>query len=92
MKPGEFPKLMGEQEEKMGPNFASVSETLLETQETQTPGGGMAPLGLAILNGPFKWMTAYKLQLFLYAKAAGVADINTANAWAGVDRRPAATT
>ncbi len=41
-------------------------------------------LGLAILNGPLKWLTAYKLQLFLYAKACG-AEIGTANAWAGMD-------
>jgi hypothetical protein len=51
------------------------------------PGGGELPLGAALLNGPFKWLTSYKLQLFLYAKANGAA-IGTVNAWAGMDSKP----
>jgi hypothetical protein len=62
---------------------------VLETQMAPLPGGGTRTLGLAILEAPFKWLTAYKLQLFLYAKATGASAIGTANAWAGVDLDPA---
>ena len=39
----------------------------------------------AIMSGPLKWLTGYKMQLFLYAKATG-AEIGTSNAWGGYDR------
>lgn len=81
----DFPAAMQRQKEEIEAYFASIDEETLETQQANVPGSGPAPLGLAILMGPLKWLTAYKMQLFLYAKAAGAADIGTANAWAGVD-------
>lgn len=87
MAPEQFPELMNQQKAELEAFFASVSDQALLSQDAPLPGGGTLPLGLAILNGPFKWLTAYKLQLFLYAKAAGAADIGTSNAWAGADRR-----
>lgn len=80
-----FPAAMDRQKAEIAAFFASVTEETLETQQAPVPTGGTEPLGLAILNGPFKWITAYKLQLFLYAKATGAAEIGTANAWAGID-------
>ena len=56
--------------------FASTSEATLETKEAKMPGGGTLPLGAGIINGPLKWLAAYKLQLFLYAKATGPPDRN----------------
>lgn len=86
MTPAEFPEAMARQKQELAAFFAAVSETTLETQSAAMPGGGTRTLGLAILDAPFKWLTAYKLQLFLYAKACGASTIGTANAWAGVDR------
>jgi hypothetical protein len=83
----EFPAAMQRQAEDIAAFFASINEETLETQQAPIPGGGTLPLGVAILGGPFKWLAGYKLQLFLYAKAAGVTEIGTANAWAGIDRR-----
>ena len=85
-----FPAAMAKQKEAIEAFFAGVSETTLETQESPQPGGGSAPLGVAILNGPFKWLAAYKLQLFLYAKACGAVEIGTSNAWRGADMPPKA--
>ena len=65
--------------------FDSVTERELETKDALLPVGGTQLLGQAILDLPFKWLAAYKLQLFLYAKATGSADIGTANAWMGID-------
>ena len=81
----DFPAAMARQKDEIGAWFDSVTEEMLETQPAKMPGGGTPPLGVGVLNGPFKWLAAYKLQLFLYAKSAGATEIGTANAWAGVD-------
>jgi hypothetical protein len=84
MAPEAFPEAMARQKAELEAFFAETSEDTLRTQPAPMPGGGELPLGAALLNGPFKWLTSYKLQLFLYAKANG-AEIGTANAWRGVD-------
>ena len=87
MQPQEFPEFLAREKREIGEFFAGVSEKQLESQEAPLPGGGNMPLGTAILNGPFKWITSYKMQLFLYAKATGASDLGTANVWAGRDLR-----
>jgi hypothetical protein len=86
MQPQDFPAAMERQKQELASFFAQVDERTLETQPAKLPTGVELPLGAAILEAPFKWLAAYKLQLFLYAKAAGAAEIGTANAWAGRDR------
>ncbi len=81
----EFPASMELQKQEINSFFDSVTERDLETKDALLPIGGTQLLGQAILDLPFKWLPAYKLQLFLYAKATGTADIGTANAWMGID-------
>ncbi|MDQ6719029.1 MAG: hypothetical protein M3Z17_11880 [Gemmatimonadota bacterium] len=81
----EFPAAMDLQKQEIKAYFDSVTERDLETKDALLPIGGTQLLGQAILDLPFKWLPAYKLQLFLYAKATGTADIGTANAWMGMD-------
>ena len=81
----DFPAAMTRQKHAIEQFFVSASEAALETKEAKMPGGGTLPLGAGIINGPLKWLAAYKLQLFLYAKATGAHQIGTANAWAGID-------
>ena len=88
MPASEFPAAMERQKQEILDFFASVSEETLLTQEAPLPGGGILPLGAAILNGPAKWLTAYKMQLFLYAKASGAPELKTANLWRGTDPKP----
>jgi hypothetical protein len=40
------------------------------------------------LLSALKWITAYKMQLFLYIKANGVSHIGTSNVWGGMDTPP----
>lgn len=40
------------------------------------------------LLSALKWITAYKMQLFLYIKANGVSHISTSNVWGGIDTPP----
>lgn len=86
MGPGAFPDEMDRQKREIREFFAATSEETLGTKEAKLPTGARMPLGAAIMNGPLKWLAAYKLQLFSHAKANG-AEIGTANAWAGIDWR-----
>lgn len=85
MKAEEFPAAMDLQKREIKEFFESVTERDLETKDAKLPAGGTQLLGQAILDLPFKWLPAYKLLLFNYAKATGTLDINTANAWMGMD-------
>jgi hypothetical protein len=87
MRPDEFPAAMDLQKKELQEFFAHVTDEQLAAPAPM-PGGAMLPLGEAILNGPFKWLTAYKLQLFLYAKQSGASEIATSNAWRGSDPAP----
>ena len=48
--------------------------------------GRKGSLGQALINDTIKYLTAYRMQLFLYAKMNG-AEIGTANNWNGIDRK-----
>ena len=84
----DFVEAMDRQKAELIAFFKGLSTERLATQEAPLPGGATQPLGVALMNGPLKWLTAYKLQLFLYAKATGIQGIGTSNAWRGVDMAP----
>jgi hypothetical protein len=65
--------------------FDRISDLQFDTQEDSLPTGRKVELGRALLEAPLQWITAYRMQLLLYAKAAGNAEIGTANCWAGID-------
>jgi len=65
--------------------FGSMTDEAFASQEATSPRGETMPLGKALLEHPVKWMTAYKLQLFLHCQLAGNEDIWTPNCWGGVD-------
>jgi hypothetical protein len=90
MPPEGFPAAMEQQKSEINAFFAGLTEEALATQDSALPGGTPMPLGAAILNGPAKWLPAYKMQLFLYAKAAGAEGLKTSNVWRGTDPAPAA--
>ena len=46
---------------------------------------GMQTRAMHLLNGPLKFATAYKIQLFLYMKSNGHSELSTMNLWAGMD-------
>lgn len=85
MKAEDFPAAMDLQKREIKEFFDSITERELETRDAKLPVGGTQLLGQAILDLPFKWIPAYKLQLFLYLKATGAEELNTANAWMGMD-------
>lgn len=82
----EFPEAMDRQIDELRAVIGGIPETELVTRTAVHPDGNEYPLGLMFVKMPLKWLTAYRMQLFLYAKANGAADINTANNWVGRDR------
>lgn len=88
--PEGFVEAMDRQKAELIALFKDLPDERLATQQAPLPGGATQPLAVALMNGPVKWLTAYKLQLFLYAKASGADAIGTANAWRGVDMPPKA--
>lgn len=71
--------------------LGGVSHERLANDRVTLPWGG-APMSLAaaILNSSLKYLTAYRMQLFLYAKQLSREELGTAQAWAGRDPVPAA--
>jgi hypothetical protein len=81
-----FPAAMRHQRQALADYLGGLAEEELTTREATLPWGETVPLGRALLEMSLKWMTAYRMQLFLHAKAAGNEDLKTADNWAG--RRP----
>ena len=81
----EFPAAMERQKQELRGLFAEITDEDFASRDATLPTGETLKLGRALLEMPVKWMTAYRMQLFLYAKAAGNSDIWTPNCWAGVD-------
>jgi hypothetical protein len=55
------------------------------------PWGAPTVLGISLVDCGLKPLVAYRMQLFLYAKESGAADLGPANCWVGVDapKKPA---
>ncbi len=80
-----FPAAMDRQLAVMTQLVDGVSEGEMMEREVTYVTGDKLPLGQALVMGPLRWLAAYRMQIFLYAKASGVSDLNTANVWAGRD-------
>jgi hypothetical protein len=76
---------MRRQREELAALLDGLSEDDLDGTEATLPWGEKVTLRRALLETTLKWLTAYRMQLFLYAKACGNHDIGTPNNWAGVD-------
>ena len=84
-----FVAILEEEKRKLTALLTPISDEELLTMETQQPWGTSVKLIEALLNNSLKYLAAYRLQLFMYAKMWG-AEIGTPNAWRGVDAKPKA--
>ena len=82
----DFPAAMEEQKNKLKSLFAEITNEDLSTKTATVPWGQKLPLGQALIEILVKFLTAYRMQLFLYAKAAGNDELWTPNCWVGMDR------
>ena len=81
-----FSELIKIQEDHIQNVVGAMSET--ELGESITLYGRERTRAMHLLNGPLKWASAYKLQLFMYLKMNGQEHLNTMNLWAGMDPMP----
>jgi len=81
IKPEDFHKLMNEQLETIKTLLKDVSDDDLLTKPVTVPWGEEMKLGQALLETTLKWLTGYKMQLFLYAKMAGATVLDTGDCW-----------
>ena len=81
-----FSELIKKQEQHIQQIVGAMSDA--ELNEKVTLYGRERTRAMHLLNGPFKWAPAYKLQLFMYLKMNGQEHLNTMNLWAGMDPMP----
>lgn len=80
-----FARAMDEQAAEIRRVLGAVGHARLANDRVTQPWGTEVSLGAAILNSSLKYLTAYRMQLFLYAKQLGGQELGTAQAWAGRD-------
>jgi hypothetical protein len=81
----DFAATVDQQVEEFASMIKSIPESDLLSREITLPNGMKLPLGAALLEFNMKFMTAYRMQLFLYLKACGRTDLVTSNLWKGMD-------
>jgi hypothetical protein len=62
----------------------SIPVTALATESMTLPWGETLKKGEALMY-PLRWLIGYRMQLFLYLKAAGAHQLNTSDCWRLVD-------
>ena len=78
-----FPAAMDRQKREIAKLLSKLSDQDLATRKAKNPPGQEMTLGRALLDMPLRWLTGYRMQLFLYAKSLG-SDAWTPDCWYGV--------
>jgi len=66
----------------------ALPESDLTTKNVTLPNGVTVKLGQALVEFNLKFLAAYRMQLFLYLKSCGHAELVTSNLWRGQDPAP----
>ena len=82
---GDFPAAMERQKAAIRAVFAEFTDADLATRRVKSPTGEDLPLGRALLDLPLRFLVGYRMQLFLYAKAAGAESLGTSDCWWGIE-------
>ena len=75
------PAIFDEQIALVNTLFAQITAEDLENKQVQYPWGATDTLGVAIVETSIKWLTGYKMQLFLYLKLATDEALTTPDLW-----------
>jgi hypothetical protein len=79
--PQNFAAHMDSQIELVNKLFEEITEDDLLNKQVDYPWGEKAPLGEAILETCIKWITGYKMQLFLKLKLSSDEKLGTPDLW-----------
>ena len=80
MPASDFPERMAWQSEAAAREIRSVPVTTLITGDMTMPWGEILKRSEALFI-PLRWLIGYRMQLFLYLKAAGATQLNTSDCW-----------
>ena len=76
-----FGERMDAQQEIVRQYFEKISDDDLLNKEVTLFWKEKMPLGLALMQGPVKWLTSYRMELFKLVKLSGAPHISTGEAW-----------
>jgi hypothetical protein len=77
----DFSHRLDNQLKKIKESMSSISEEQLLNHEIEMPWKEKMPLGAGIINAPIKFLTNYRMQLFLNLKLNGRPNLGTKEAW-----------
>jgi hypothetical protein len=77
----DFPRAMEWQRDGIIRLVTSANPVDLAETDFTFPWGETMKKGEAIIAHPFNWLHGYRMQLFLYLKAAGVKELNSTDLW-----------
>jgi len=81
-----FSAEMDKQLKEISDFFDKISEEDFATKTVKIITGKECTFNEAIVNTSLKYLTAYRMQLFLYLKQLGLSELNTVNCWIGMDK------
>lgn len=85
MELGEFPEFLDRQSEEVADLLSEISDQDFGERMAMVPWRVEMPISRALVETTLKFMTAYRMQLFLYAKQSGVEKLGTSNCWFAMD-------
>ncbi|MCA8939499.1 MAG: hypothetical protein KDB07_06815 [Planctomycetes bacterium] len=65
---------------------SDIPESHFSSKRCKMPWGPDVSLGRGLVTMTQSFLSCYRMELFLHAKAAGNTEISTSNCWAGIDR------
>lgn len=86
---GNFADAMNAQMDRVAKAIGDVNEATATNSMTELPWGESIALSAYIMRGVYASLVAYRMQLFLYAKESGNADLSTYDCWVGQSAPPA---
>ncbi len=81
-----FKSALDAQEKELHGVLDSIPAADLGGRQVELPWGVSTSLGDALYGTSLRFLTAYRMQLFLFIKASGQADLSTHDAWLGMDK------
>lgn len=79
--PESYPEVFENQVQLVNKLFEKITEEDLTQKEVKHPAGLTYKLGEGIIETSIKWLSAYKMQLFLYIKMTTDQELTTPDLW-----------
>jgi len=83
-----FPEALDNQYDEVEEILSNYTDEDLLQKKVNRIAGNECTFEEAIVNSSLRYLTAYRMQLFLYLKQNGQADLGTYNCWVGMDKPP----